>query len=389
MSNFRILTVFSVFLSTTLFAQYNPENHVVTVSSYDLRYLSDVEEGSSEERQELFETYFKKMNESSDLLISNLVLGHYFGGSSNQVKQMAEWKSLADADAWLVSGVDRRKKAWPDEEERKAFLDNYNKYWVGNHTDLAVRELVASRVKRYNKGADENTIVSVQTRNLKPMSEVEEGFSEEREKLLDDFFEKAVSAHVSKWHGEGQWNQFGSKVMSGPRSGQYFIGTTNHYWKDYDERKTSDSHDKDWERIINTYVEENSGMRYYVKVPDASYNDRRSPMFLLTYYNLSPAAVGKKLDLIRKAKEAAEKTKYERSWGVYQVRGANRVLAIAFRMDGMVDMGPGKMSAFEMWKKTFGEETASEMADTWYSTHWSSEEEIHVLIESMTTPPTN
>ena len=123
------------------------------------------------------------------------------------------------------------------------------------------------------------------------------------------FFEKAVSAHVSKWHGEGQWNQFGSKVMSGPRSGQYFIGTTNHYWKDYDERKTSDSHDKDWERIFNTYVEENSGMRYYVKVPDASYNDRRSPMFLLTYYNLSPAAVGKKLDLIRKAKEAAEKNK--------------------------------------------------------------------------------
>ncbi|HHZ81066.1 MAG TPA: hypothetical protein EYN59_08160 [Candidatus Marinimicrobia bacterium] len=205
----------------------------------------------------------------------------------------------------------------------------------------------------------------------------------------DAAFEKAVSAHVSKWHGEGQWNQFGSKVMSGPRSGQYFIGTTNHYWKDYDERKTRDSHDKDWERIFNTYVEENSGMRYYVKVPDASYNDRRSPMFLLTYYNLSPAAVGKKLDLIRKAKEAAEKTKYERSWGVYQVRGANRVLAIAFRMDGMVDMGPGKMSAFEMWKKTFGEETASEMADTWYSTHWSSEEEIHVLIESMTTPPTN
>ena len=73
MSNFRILAVFSVFLSPTLFAQYNPENHVVTVSSYDLRYLSDVEEGSSEERKELFETYFKKMNESSDLLIINLV----------------------------------------------------------------------------------------------------------------------------------------------------------------------------------------------------------------------------------------------------------------------------------------------------------------------------
>ncbi len=35
------------------------------------------------------------------------------------------------------------------------------------------------------------------------------------------------------------------------------------------------------------------------------------------------------------------------------------------------------------------EETAAEMADTWNSTHWSSEEEIHVLIESMTSPPSN
>ena len=68
-----------------------------------------------------------------------------------------------------------------------------------------------------------------------------------------------------------------------------------------------------------------------------------------------------------KEKKRLKKTKYERSWGVYQVRGANRVLAIAFRMDGMVDMGSGKMSAFEMWNKTFGEETASEMADTSYS----------------------
>ena len=202
-------------------------------------------------------------------------------------------------------------------------------------------------------------------------------------------FEKAVSAHVSKWHGEGQWNQFGSKVMSGPRSGQYFIGTTNHYWKDYDERKSNDSHNKDWERIFNTYVEENSGMLYYVKVPNASYNDRSSPMFELTYYNLSPAARGKKLDLIEKIKEAAEKTKYERSWGVYQVRGGTRGLAIVGRMDGMVDMGPTKMSFFDMWEKTFGEETAAEMADTWNSTHWSSEEEIHVLIESMTSPPSN
>ena len=203
-------------------------------------------------------------------------------------------------------------------------------------------------------------------------------------------FEKDVASHVSKWHGEGQWNQFASQVMSGPRSGQYFIGTTNHYWKDYDDRVTTDAHDNDWERIVNKYVEENSGMLYYVKVPDASYNDRRSLMFSLTYLYCKPGDVDRKLDLIRKIKEAAEKTDYERSWSIYRLRGGKgSVLAAVNRLDGMVDMGPAKMSFFDMWVKTFGEETASEMTDTWYNTHTKSIEEIHRLIDSMTSPPPN
>ncbi|MBH31763.1 MAG: hypothetical protein CMG71_07230 [Candidatus Marinimicrobia bacterium] len=204
-------------------------------------------------------------------------------------------------------------------------------------------------------------------------------------------FEKAVTAHVSKWHGEGQWNQFGSRVISGPMTGQYFIGTTGHYWKDYDERKNDESHDKDWERIVNTYVEESSGQRYYIRVPEASYKDRRSPMFSITYFNSSPAAVAKKLELIKKIKEAAENTNYERAWGVFLVQGlpGGNYTAVVNRLNGMADMGPSKMSWFEMWVKTFGEETANEMRDNWYNTHWNSYSEIHQLVEAMTTPPSN
>ena len=104
---------------------------------------------------------------------------------------------------------------------------------------------------------------------------------------VKEAFEKAVTTHVSKWHGVGQWNQFGARVMSGPRTGQYFIGTTNHYWKDYDNRVTTDDHNKDWARINKTYVEESSGMMFFVKNLDASYNDRRSTMWTLTYYSVS------------------------------------------------------------------------------------------------------
>ena len=192
MFNYRMLAISALFFANVLFGQYNPDNRVVTVVTYDIKYLSEVDGGSADERKELFETYFKKSNDVSDLLISNLVLGHYMGGSANQVKQISEWKSLADADAWVTSGAERRKKMFPKEDERKAFFEKYSKYWVGNHDDVAVRELVASRVKRYKKKADENTIVTIQTRNLKPMSEIEDGTSKEREELMDEYFKKAT-----------------------------------------------------------------------------------------------------------------------------------------------------------------------------------------------------
>ena len=187
----RIVVGF-VFSLNLLSSQYNPDNHVVTVVEYNLKYLSEVEDGSPEERKEIFETYYQKLNDASDLMISSLVLGHYFGGSADQVKVVTEWKSLADADKWVTSGSDRTKKMWPDEDERKASLEKYSKYWTGKHTDLAVREIVASRIKRYKKKNDENTIVSIQTRNLRPISQVEGGSTEEREALMDEYFKKAV-----------------------------------------------------------------------------------------------------------------------------------------------------------------------------------------------------
>ena len=44
-------------------------------------------------------------------------------------------------------------------------------------------------------------------------------------------FEKAVTNHVAKWHGPNQWPTFAAKVMTGPRTGQYLMGTSNHFWK--------------------------------------------------------------------------------------------------------------------------------------------------------------
>ena len=55
MRNIQISLVFILLSSNLLLCQYNPDNHVVTFSKYYLKYLKDVENGSSEERKKRFQ----------------------------------------------------------------------------------------------------------------------------------------------------------------------------------------------------------------------------------------------------------------------------------------------------------------------------------------------
>ena len=208
----------------------------------------------------------------------------------------------------------------------------------------------------------------------------------------EEAFEKAVTAHVSKWHGVGQWNQFGARVMSGPRTGEYVIGTAGHYWKDYDNRVATDDHNKDWARINKTYVEDSSGMNFFVKNLDASYNDRRSPMWTTTYFYCKPGGVGKMINILKKIRSANEASKYERSYGTYVRRASGRgsVLVLLNRMDGMVDMGPANSTLRERWTAKHGEEDSFDDAvSEWLDSFTHTEAEILQLVEGMTTPPSN
>ena len=104
----RLFTVIA--LTGIIFGQYNPDNHVVTTSMY---YMNYVEDGSWDEFFELAEEEFTKMNRADKNLVSLLVLGHRHSGSLNEVVQIAEWKSIADADKSTVGTADMRKRRGP------------------------------------------------------------------------------------------------------------------------------------------------------------------------------------------------------------------------------------------------------------------------------------
>ena len=173
-------------------AQYNLDNHVVTISKYYLKAMQDVEDGSTEERKEVFEENAKKMNPLQDKLISSMVLGHYWTGASNEVVEVNEWASMADADETVRSTGDTRKKAWRKDEDREEFMAKFNKYWVGKHTDVAVLELNMDMLKRSVRKHKEDTFVTITQYTLARLSTVEDGSPEERKEMQQSYFDNIV-----------------------------------------------------------------------------------------------------------------------------------------------------------------------------------------------------
>ena len=202
-------------------------------------------------------------------------------------------------------------------------------------------------------------------------------------------FEKVVAGHVAKWHSAEQWPTFAAIVMSGPRSGQYLMGTSNHYWKDYADRKSIKAHNDEWKKIVDKHVEEQGGMTFFEKRLDASYNDRSTSMWEAVSYYTKPGKRGTMLEILRKGADANRRVRFKGSTGVYsQVSGGEQdgILLVISRMDSMADMAAPSPTIKERWVKVYGEEVYNQAVKDWYNSFSKSESEILKVIPEMTTP---
>jgi len=172
--------------------QYKEGNRIVTLSKYYLKPWRTVEDGDWKEREKLFDENRKKMDIRDNLLVSSNVLYHYLSGKSNEVLVLDEWNSITDADESIKTRGDRRKKGWPTKKTREEFQKKFGKYWAGGHTDVGNYELETKMLKRRKKKMKENTIVVIQEFTLAPMSTIEGGSGEERDEVMQEWFDKVV-----------------------------------------------------------------------------------------------------------------------------------------------------------------------------------------------------
>ncbi|MDD9880590.1 MAG: hypothetical protein OXT08_07335, partial [Candidatus Marinimicrobia bacterium] len=113
----KTLIVWAI-MTICLFGQYNPDNHVVTIAKYQFKQNPD---GSTQDWAEKAEEYFSKMNRLDENLKSFKFLTHRWTGSNADILQIAEWKSIADADESKANAGAMRRKAWQNEEKRREF----------------------------------------------------------------------------------------------------------------------------------------------------------------------------------------------------------------------------------------------------------------------------
>ena len=193
------LVFFVIFLFNTLvFAQYTEGNTVIAWSEYRFKHVSEVEDHKQGDRRKAFEEYHVARNKKARRLLSSLMLTHYWTGHVRDVQQVNEFKSMDDATAYSGSQAPLNKKAWPNEEERQAAVSAHGKYLDSYHADVHLFENHVKLEKKKKKSKDNpNTVVAVTTNYWKPLSKVEGGSSDERDKMMKKFFKNVTMKNVT------------------------------------------------------------------------------------------------------------------------------------------------------------------------------------------------
>ena len=189
----RLGILLVLMLTTVSYAQYTKGNTVIAWSKYKFKPVSEVDGHKSGDRGKALLEYHTARNAKTKLLQSSLFLTHYWTGKVTDVNFLNEFKNMEDATLYSGTGGDLNKKTWPNEDERKAAVSGNNKYFQRYHEDVHLFENRKKLEKKKKKSKDNpNTVVAVTTRYWKPLSQVEGGSADERDKLMQNYHKKVT-----------------------------------------------------------------------------------------------------------------------------------------------------------------------------------------------------
>jgi hypothetical protein len=139
---YLVLLIVLVFcFAGTILAQ-DVEGNIMVITTFETKANPD---GSVAEFDSLNQLFTDKVLKKNDLVLSAKSVNHFWGHNNRDFLVIYEVKSWEDVPKANEKNDELFEKAWPTEEERKAFNKKWNAYFSGKHSDEIYRELKSGR----------------------------------------------------------------------------------------------------------------------------------------------------------------------------------------------------------------------------------------------------
>ncbi|RED45718.1 hypothetical protein [Seonamhaeicola aphaedonensis] len=122
------------FSTSTIFAQDEEVNEPKYLTATTM-YWNKNYEGSPEEWRATEKEYMEKVTSKNEHIMWSGYFTHLFTENSNEVIYVQNYPSWEAIEKATARNAELEKEAWPDEEERKAFLDKMNSAYSIYHSD--------------------------------------------------------------------------------------------------------------------------------------------------------------------------------------------------------------------------------------------------------------
>ncbi len=162
------------------------------------------EDGSKEEWLKIEKEYFDKVTMKNEFILSTNFLTHYFTADNTEALAVTAYENWEAIDKATKRTEELEKKAWPNEANRKAFMNKRNSYYQSKHSDELLRVLPGAKPL-----ADRGSEAMIYYVRVTQMAFPEDGKNEEitdfHQQYLDNvvYKNKYVQGYYVYRHGWG------------------------------------------------------------------------------------------------------------------------------------------------------------------------------------------
>lgn len=152
-------------------------------------------------------------------------------------------------------------------------------------------------------------------------------------------FEKAVQEHNNKFHSEEGVSVF--YEISGEYHGHYQFVMAPYTWTEWENRETSEAHDKHWRNTIMPLVKHSVEPSAWQRLPKYELNPVDSQKSIITILTIKQGENARFMRALEKWHEAnKEAENYDGSYNVFsrQLSGENQVAIVSSLEDGWAEL---------------------------------------------------